>query len=300
MRGYRPSRTAVKIGKGMAYLARDPRLRALLPEGAVACSERLMTAAGLMKPWELSVFRSGWFHRYVTFIERHTMPGTLLYMILRKRYLDDETRRGIAEGARQVLVVGAGFDTLCVRLAEEYPEVTFVEIDHPGTHEAKRAGVEGMGASARNLHLIGADLGSCSLEEVLGRAGVWRREALSVVVAEGVLMYLEERSVSALLAGVRAMTGMGSRLVFTCVRTDESGRIRFGKLGRLSLISLKIMGEPLRWGVREGELEGFLSGHGYRLGPLCDLAGRYLAPAGLGEMSVGDVEFPALARTVDD
>lgn len=54
--------------------------------------------------------------------------------------MDDEVRAALAAGAIHVLVVGAGYDTLALRLAAAHPEVLFVEVDRPATLGKKRAG----------------------------------------------------------------------------------------------------------------------------------------------------------------
>jgi len=297
----RVSRTAVKIGNGLVAIAQNPRLAKILPKGTAEVSERLMTRSGLLKPWELSLYRKQWFGNFLSFMERLTLPGGTLSIAVRKRFFDDAVRSAIEAGATQVLVVGAGFDTLAMRLASELPEVYFVETDHPGTHEVKRRGVEALGACRPNLHLLGVDLVSRSLEKVLATLVGWRSNALSVVLAEGVLMYLDESAVSSFLDSARRCTGKGSRLVFTTLSCDDKSRIRAGNLSLLMRVSLRLLGEHWLWGIREQDLGSFLEGHGYRLERRPEdeeLRRRFLVPAGLGEEPLGDVESLAIADMI--
>ena len=62
--------------------------------------------------------------------------------MLRKRWIESRVRAKIAAGASQVVVLGAGLDTLGVRLASERPDLRVVEIDHPATLAVKRSVVE--------------------------------------------------------------------------------------------------------------------------------------------------------------
>jgi methyltransferase (TIGR00027 family) len=299
MREGRPSHTAVKIGLWLVFLGQEPQLAALLPEGAVESTRRLMTAAGLLKPWHLSLFRSRAYRLFARWLERRMMPGQFLHVALRKRFIDDETRAGIAQGATQVLSAGAGFDTLCLRLAEEFPDVTFVEVDHPATQAAKRGGVEALGPIPPNFHLHSADLAGAGLEEALAAVDTWRRDAQSVVVAEGLLMYLDEADVCRFLEAVRRNVAAGSRLLFTYMQADERGRLLLGKLGWLALASLEVVGEPLRWGVRKAALEPFLQRHEFALessSSPADLRSRYLKPAALSDRRLGSIEFMAVGR----
>jgi methyltransferase (TIGR00027 family) len=299
MRTHRASRTAVKVGRFMAVLARQPRLAPLLPKGAAESMERLMLHTGLMKPWMLRLYGARWYSRLITSIERMTVPGQVLCVGLRKRFMDDETRAALAEGKRQVLIVGAGLDTLSWRLAREYPDVTFVELDHPASQAMKREALEGLGPLPPNLHLVGVDLARTPMEEGLSRIPVWRKDVPSVVIAEAVLMYLEEVHVAAFLEALRRCTGPGSRLLCTCFRWEVDGRPTAGTgTRRLISDSLRLAGEPLLWLVRSGELGPFLARHGFRQDATperVELHRRYLEPAGLSDVPVSLFEFPVVA-----
>ncbi|AKJ01333.1 methyltransferase (TIGR00027 family) [Archangium gephyra] len=299
MRTHRASRTAVKVGRFMAVLARQPRLAPLLPKGAAESMERLMLHTGLLKPWMLRLYGARWYGRLIHAIEQRTVPGQVLCVGLRKRFMDDETRAAIAEGKRQVLVVGAGLDTLSWRLAREYPDVTFLELDHPASQAMKREALEGMGPLPPNLHLVGVDLARTPLEEGLSQAAVWRKDVPSVVIAEAVLMYLEEVHVAAFLEALRRSTGPGSRLLCTCFRWEVEGRPTMGAgTRRLISESLRLAGEPLLWIVGNEELGPFLARHGFRQDASpgrVELHRRYLEPAGLSEVPVSLFEFPVVA-----
>ena len=277
-------------------------MRPLLPAGVAEQTERLMLAACVLRPWHVTWSRNPWFRGYVGAVERQLVPGMALHLGLRKRFFDDETRAALAAGAAQVLILGAGFDTLALRLAAEFPAVTFVEVDHPPTHAVKRANVEAIGALRPNLHLLGVDLAVASLEQVLAGLDVWRPAAISAVLAEGLLMYLSEADVVGLLQAVRRSTATGSRLLFSYMEPDRAGRTRVGRHSAFTRGVLEMMGEPLRWSIRQGELPQFLAEHGYRLCPPAeryDLRRRYLEPAGLGLRALGGIEHLAVAETVD-
>ena len=65
--------------------------------------------------------------------------------------------------------------------------------------------------------------------------------------------------------------------------------------------SLATIGEPIRWAPREDELAAFLQATGWRLEGIAhaeQLSRGYLAPLGLGDETVADVEAHAIARRV--
>ncbi|NIM52616.1 MAG: SAM-dependent methyltransferase [Gemmatimonadales bacterium] len=288
----RASHTAAKVARGVVFLARDPVHAALLPEGAADTVERLSLAAGALKPWMCRLFETRWYRWLVDRALGRLWPGELMRLTLRKRFVDDEVRAAISDGARQVLIVGAGFDALGLRMAEVFPEVTVVEVDTPATAARRRSAIERMGALRANLHVVGADLGATSLGEVLRAVPAWQTDARTVAVAEGVVMYLDRSAVGAFLGEIRDNAASGSRLVFSYLRADQQGRPYMGRWSALSRLALRLVGEPLRWGAREGELDRILAAAGFRLlGPpeRFDLRQRYLAPAGI-DQPVGQVE----------
>lgn len=296
----RASHTAVKIARGLAYLARDPKYKDLLPPEAADSVERLCLAAGVLKPWMCRLFETRWYQRFVDLTQRWIGPGELWRLTLRKRFVDDEVRAAICEGARQLLVVGTGFDTLGLRIAQAFPNVTVVEVDTKPTVRQRRDALERMGVYYENHQMVGADLAVTSFDELLGSLACWQADAKSVAVAEGVLMYLEESEVVSFLREIKGSCGIGSRMVFSYVRADEKGRPHMGKLSAVVRASLVLVGEPVRWGVPDGELEPFLKRSGFALaGPpdRVDLGRRYLKRLGIAEV-VGRIEQFAIAEWV--
>lgn len=299
----RPSHTAFRISLSLPLLAQDPVLGDLLPAGAAEATVRLLHGAELLDTDSLEEFGRGPRARTGLVVERHLIRGQLLYLGLRKRLVDDEVREALGSGARQVLVVGTGFDTLGLRLARAHPSVLFVEIDQRSTLEAKRAGARTLGGIPPNLHWLDVDLASESLASVLEDRTTWGSDERSVVVAEGLLMYLPPAAVSRFLETVRRRTGPGSRLVFSYLRPDPRGHPYMGKIGPLIRAALRMVGEPLRWAIADEDLPAFLLNHGFLLDASpgrVDLEERYLVPAGLGGRPLGGIERLAVAERIQE
>lgn len=298
----RPSRTATKIAGFMLLLDSTPQLAGVLPPGAAEAAEAILRASGAVRRRELDMMRGRLGARLYETAERLLGQGQLLWFGVRKRWMREAVEQGIAEGARQVLVVGAGFDPLAVSVARQHPDVTCLEVDAPATAEPKRAGIQGAGLARPNHRVLAADLASKPLGELLEPAG-WRTGVRSVVVAEGLLMYLSPAQVSAFLAQVRACTCPGSRLAFSSMDLDEEGRPRLlmtgSLLGRLIRTGLRLAGEPLRWGVAPSAVPAFLTSAGYRLleqpTPRM-LRERFLTPNGLDEEPLMPYEHLVLAE----
>jgi methyltransferase (TIGR00027 family) len=235
----------------------------VLPPGVVDATANLLVASGVAGRRAVRFARSKTaVALYLAF--DWMMPGQFEGFAHRKAFCERQARKGIEGGARQVLVLGAGFDTLAWRLAPEFPEIRFLEIDHPATARPKIRGIESMGRLT-NHELIAVDLGARRLEEALRPTNVWSESDATVIVAEGLLMYLSPQEVGALLEQCAEVTGPGSRIAFTYVGRRHDGAFDAGPWTWLLLRLLEASGEPWRWGVRPDELAAVLDRWGWQL-----------------------------------
>lgn len=298
MREGRPSRTAIQIAHAVLYVDGDARRAGLLPTGSAALTRELLTAAGAWRPWYDRLAGSRLYHGIADGWAEALTPGHLTYIALRKRFFDAEARAALAAGMRQIAVLGAGFDTLALRLARERPELVVIEVDHPASHAAKSAAVDAVGGAPSNLRLVAADLAVTPLAEALGGAG-WDRTQPGVVAVEGVLEYLEPSAVETVFRSVRETTAPGSRLLFTWMEADEHGRVILGRITRLLRILLRLAGESLQWWATETDLAELIARCGLRYDPdsaRYDLGRLFLEPEGLGDLRVGTLERVGVAE----
>ena len=215
MKQGRVSQTALKVAVSLVTLSVKDDWAQRLPAGLVEMSERLLVASGSpgYSPRMMRLSKRRWMIRAYEFAD-FLMPGQFEGFGHRKIFVQQRVEAAIAQGARQVLVVGAGFDTLCLRLAPQYSDVQFFEVDHPATAFAKGKGIALEGLPA-NMFQIAADLGERPLSRVLAQEGRWDTSLASVLVAEGLFQYLTNEEVRGLLLEAAACTSTGSRFVFT-------------------------------------------------------------------------------------
>lgn len=265
MRKGKPSRTAYKVALNIITLGTKSGMDKVFPPGIVEATAKLLVASGLVSATVVRWCRS---QRMVAVYEAFDwmMPGQFEAFAHRKAFCERQVREGICTGTTQVLTLGAGYDTLGWRLAPEFTDVEFFEIDHPATAHLKAKGVEAMG-TRDNLHLIPVDLSERRLADVLTAHKSWDRAAQTVMVAEGLLMYLSVRAVRDLLSQCAAMTGTGSQIALTYIGTNADGRPDAGPWTRFVLWTLKLNGEPWLWSILPGQLSQFLEETGWRNAP---------------------------------
>src|SRR5262245_4253569 len=119
MRPDRPSSTAKLIAAATVLLGRDRRFCDLLPAGAAERCARCLRAASRFDLAAVEALSHPALRWAASAAERATIPGLLIHFILRKRWLEQAARAALASGLDQVAVLGAGFDTLAARLANE-------------------------------------------------------------------------------------------------------------------------------------------------------------------------------------
>ena len=261
MKRDRPSSTARKVALNIVSLGAKPGMEDVLPDGIVEATARLLVAAEVVGERTIRFARS---RSAVAIYEAFDwmMPGQFEAFAHRKAFCERTVRDGIAAGTTQVLVLGAGYDTLGWRLAPKFPGVRFFEVDHPATGERKAKGIAGLGRR-ENLHLIQADLANRTLVEVLAAVDNWDNAAPSVIVAEGLTQYLPPDAVKDLFRQCGWVTGAGSRFAFTYIGDRDDGRPDAGRWTRLTLWLLNPSGEPWLWSIRPDELPAFLEGVGW-------------------------------------
>ena len=256
MKQGRISQTALKVALALVTLSVKDDWAQRLPLGLVEASERLLLASGSpgYGPRLMRASKQPWMIRVYQFQDL-LMPGQFEGFGHRKIFTQQKVEAAIEQGARQVLVVGAGFDTLCLRLAPQYSAVRFFEVDHPATSAAKARGVTLEGRPA-NMIQIAADLGEQALPKVLSEDGRWQTSLPSVLVAEGLFQYLSDDEVRGLLRDAASCTAPGSQFAFTHAIPGERKMLSF---------LTRLIAEPWKSAVRSEDLPEYVEGTGWTI-----------------------------------
>jgi len=252
-----------KFSKTAQFMALFRALETARPAGRRLFSDPL--AAGFLDPslrrlvrWSASPPVS-WFIR--AFIDRF-WPGARTSGVARTRLIDDWVADAAASGARQVVLLGAGFDSRAWRLPA-LEGLRVFEVDHPATAAEKRARMAGSGDDPSRVTSVALDLDRASLGDHLTSAG-FDPTKVTMVVWEGVTNYLNDAAVDAVLAWAGTLAA-GSRLIFTYVhRGVLSEPTRFAGAPRI-LLAVASAGEPWTYGMLPEALAGELHAFGLRL-----------------------------------
>ncbi|MFT4925240.1 MAG: methyltransferase (TIGR00027 family) [Phenylobacterium sp.] len=253
--------TAFTVLQGLLYTAQSEEHGYLVPENMVAVGKQIL-GGSIEGQKRLKQLHSPLVSMSVKLKEYLMLPGITLHYVLRKRYIEDQTREAIYGGVTQVVNICAKFDPLAWILHQQYPEVNFIEIDHPDTQKIKTeallkgAGPEGADAKlADNMHFLGIDFAEQNLESGLSGCADFDPARPTLYICEGVMMYLEAAELSSIFDTINTLTGPGSLLLFTCIEPEgsENSNVR-GLLFRY----LQLIGEPVVWELESEAVPTFL------------------------------------------
>lgn len=212
-----------------------------------------------MHSWQtrllLQIVRRRWFRPIARIIERITIPGIVLHYALRKKCIAHIARAALTEGTTQIVVFGAGFDSLSLELSREFPAAQCWEIDHPATQRSKLCALPKI--DNERFHLLAVDL-SLGLPDAHALVATGFDSAQPTLwIAEGLLMYLPATVITSLMTTLGHLSAPGSRFLFTFMERQSDNRIRFRSQSKLVDGWLRKRREPFVWGTTRDDLVAF-------------------------------------------
>ncbi|KZN33917.1 hypothetical protein N474_18835 [Pseudoalteromonas luteoviolacea CPMOR-2] len=257
MKDNNASSTAFTVAQGLLFAAKTSKYRALVSDNVISVSRQILQGSEQGRH-RLKQLNSWWFCKLAKLRERILLPGISLHYVLRKRHIEQLTLKALSNGVTQVVVLGAGFDSLCWRLQKDYPEVNFIEIDHPATQKQKVKALEAGSIQSQNMHFLAVDFGRQQLQTALTEFGAFDPKRLSLFICEGVLMYLNEKDVKTIFDSIRTLTGYGTQFVFSTLEPKESAK---NTVPKMLYRHLEKLGEPIQWDIDSHKMKDYLQTH---------------------------------------
>ena len=205
-----PSKTAVLIATARAVGSRDPNPEFRNPD---------YLAIKFLGPRERSILSpeldmSALDLDFDTAMKRLGMHVGASTQMWRTKAFDAAILDALRNGARQVVVLGAGFDSRGYRFQSQLRGVRFMEVDSTPTQEYKKQRVrEIFGGLPGNVTYVPMDFTKDDLLTQLVKAGYSEKEK-TFFLWEGVTEYLPESAVKETLHFVRDHAAPGSRIAF--------------------------------------------------------------------------------------
>ena len=155
-------------------------------------------------------------------------------MALRTTAIDTAVRGAVARGARQLVILGAGYDGRAWRM-KELDGVRVFEVDHPATQGSKRERIAELPPPIGQVTFVPVDFTRDSLDQALIRAG-HDTSVPTCWVWEGVVMYLTHEAMLSTLGSISRRSADGSTLV-----------LNYHSQGRrwIERVIFRLIGEPM-------------------------------------------------------
>jgi len=158
------------------------------------------------------------------------------HVVLRSRYAEDRLAEALQRGIKQVVILGAGLDTLAYRQPDWARDLRIYEVDHPASQAYKRERLEQAGIELPdNLSFCAIDFETTSLADGMSNGGI-DKHVPTFFICLGVLMYLNSQTVMTLFRTILDYP-KGSEIVFTYSDTSHD-------LPEASKALLASIGEP--------------------------------------------------------
>lgn len=199
--------------------------------------------------------------------EAVVLPGIAAHYRWRKRRIRRWVHDAIDAGARQLLVLGAGFDALGPCMAARHPSLRVVEVDRPATVAIRQRALRACGITQPRLAMRGMDFAKTRPADTLRGLD---RDAPTVAVAEGLLMYLRPAAVAALWHDVRVRCRARVEVVATAMACGADGLPGFARQRPWLRGWLAHRGEPLAWGASRARLPATMAAAGIAITQVAD------------------------------
>ena len=192
--------------------------------------------------------------------------GMYEYVSARTRYFDAAFTEALEHVFDQIVIFGAGFDSRALRFSKLSQGTRVFELDAPTTQQEKLKACQLKKlVIPGNLIFVPINFNKESVADKMAQAGfVPGRKSLFLL--EAVTMYLPQDAVESTFRFIEDVSGTGSLIVFDYIYVGVLRKENkyYGERGT-SLKTLAKVGEEWMFALEEGEVERFLSRHGFSL-----------------------------------
>lgn len=136
------------------------------------------------------------------------------YATARTKHIDSVLLKDLKSGVKQVVIMGAGYDTRAFRFYKDFPKVRFFEVNMPVMVANKKKRVKSnLSDLPKNLAYAPIDFNTRDLGQVLAKVG-YQKDRKTFFIWEGVVMYLDAAAVKSTLQFIAKNASAGSLVLF--------------------------------------------------------------------------------------
>ena len=178
-------------------------------------------------------------------------------LVTRSRYIDDYLSECIRDGIKQLVILGAGYDSRPYRFEKLRDRVRVFEVDNYATQDIKKAKLAKMfGVLPNYVTFVPLDFTKETLEKRLVESS-YDKMAKTLFIMEGVAMYLNPEAMDSVLSFVTGYSGLGSSIIFDYFYKSAIDR---NEIERATVY----LREKFTFGIEEGRIEEYLRARGFK------------------------------------
>ncbi|MGE0384681.1 MAG: class I SAM-dependent methyltransferase [Gammaproteobacteria bacterium] len=252
------SRSAMMNATSIAIMNRDPDYARILQDpyaqwfAAAISAEAGATIAALSDPRAV--------REYIAALEaQNGKPGICTHHVYRKPWVRRHVLAALDAGIEQIVVFGAGLDTLSLRLADRIGTRRVFEIDTPEVIAYRGACIDANGRLPPNVTLLPIDFEREAWRDRLQGAG-YEAGARTLFLSEGVMEWLPEEAVLDMFGFVRERAARPSRFIFSFM---PPWTISARSLAHIRADNAS-SGEVFRFTIEPAGIDAFLARQGLR------------------------------------
>lgn len=232
-------------------------------------------AAFLQDPWLCLIARSWLLSSLMRLFLDRWSPGAQEMINLRARLVDDLAIE-MATEPEQIVILGAGFDSMALRVKDALRTVTVFEVDHPATQCLKQRAFIRLEMPA-DIRLVAVDFECDDFVVKLLERG-FAPERRSLIIWLGVKCYLTIQAIRRAMDQIATLGGAGTRLVFDYILADVIDGTNPSRDALRKARRMTRLGEPWLFGLTPEKVPDYLAPFGFK--PIrdygaADLRARY-------------------------
>ena len=167
-------------------------------------------------------------------------------VLSRAKYSEEKLEQAVSKGISQYVIIGAGFDSFCIRRPDFSTGLRIYEIDHPTTQQIKQKRLmEILESSFSKVEFIAVDLEKQTIADALSGSS-FSKDEKAFFSWLGTVPYLSEDAVFNVLRHLATFAANGSEIVFDyLIPTYQMTKEDRQALGRGMRI-IERWGEPVK------------------------------------------------------
>jgi len=135
-------------------------------------------------------------------------------VVSRAKYAEERLEQSVSRGISQYVIIGAGFDSFCLRRPDFSASLHIYELDHPATHQIKQKRIlEILDSTPEGVEFLAVDLEKQTVADALSGSTFLKHER-AFFSWLGTVPYLSKDAVFTLLDDLATFAAQGSEIVF--------------------------------------------------------------------------------------